>query len=65
MCLSRQHYTLLAELIGNVEAGCVNAENIRSYVVRSWALLEMPGFNPEKFHRHADMQAELCRDVGD
>ena len=58
---TRRTFTALAELIGDVESGKVNADTFRSEVIERFELNDQPTFKLDKFTKHADTQREHGR----
>lgn len=52
-------FTLLAELVGDVESGFVGADNVRESVIDLFDFENDRNFRPDKWHKHADVQAEF------
>ena len=54
--LTRVHFTLLAEMIGDIQSGVVDSGNIEDYVASRFRLFDQPNFDHDKFYRHVDVQ---------
>lgn len=57
MTLQRRHYTILAEVIGSIEAGRIPPTDVRQVIIDD--LLDgEPNFKRDKFDAHADKQRD-------
>ena len=57
MALSRKHFTILAEVIGSIEAGRIGPDDVRQVIIDD-LLADEPTFKRDKFEVHADKQRD-------
>lgn len=57
MALTRKHFTILAEVVGGVEAGRIGPGDLRAVLIEHLCEPE-PQFKADKFNVHADKQRD-------